>query len=107
MGEHQVSTEQAAVRQAVFDHIFCVNRHSANRSRTVRTRLAEHEEQIALHFLPSHSPELNPDRLVNADLKRSLPHTLTGPGARPNSPPIPAGSSITDRTSCAENFGQT
>ncbi|ALO12410.1 transposase [Streptomyces venezuelae] len=25
--------------------------------------------------MPSYSPELNPDELVNADLKRSLPHT--------------------------------
>lgn len=30
---------------------------------------------MELHFLPSYSPELNPDELVNADLKRSLPHT--------------------------------
>ncbi|MER7855479.1 transposase, partial [Streptomyces bacillaris] len=26
-----------------------------------------------LHFLPTYSPELNPDELVNADLKHSLP----------------------------------
>lgn len=52
-----------------------VDRHSAHRSKTVRTRLAEHEDQIALHFLPSYSLELNPDELVNANLKRSLPHT--------------------------------
>ncbi|MFD9508983.1 transposase [Streptomyces mirabilis] len=31
--------------------------------------------QVELHFLPSYSPELNPDELVNADVKRSLPHT--------------------------------
>ncbi|MFF9766300.1 transposase [Streptomyces sp. NPDC014636] len=28
---------------------------------------------MELHFLPSYSPELNTDELVNADLKRSLP----------------------------------
>ncbi|MHC3462917.1 transposase [Streptomyces flavovirens] len=28
-----------------------------------------------MHFLPAYSPELNFDELVNADLKRSLPHT--------------------------------
>lgn len=28
-----------------------------------------------MHFLPSYSPELNADQLVNADLKRSRPHT--------------------------------
>ncbi|WP_405956909.1 transposase [Streptomyces phaeochromogenes] len=33
----------------------------------------EYPDRIELHFLPSYSPELNPDELVNADLKRSLP----------------------------------
>jgi transposase len=50
-----------------------VDGHSAHRSRTVRTWLADHPDRIELHFLPSYSPELNPDELVNADLKRSLP----------------------------------
>ncbi|MFE0654703.1 IS630 family transposase [Streptomyces sp. NPDC059534] len=60
-----------------FDHKvhLIVDRHSAHRSKTVRTWLADHQAQIELHFLPSYSPELNPDELVNADLKRSLPHT--------------------------------
>ncbi len=52
-----------------------VDRHSAHRSKTVRDWLADHQDQIELHFLPSYSPELNPDELVDADLKRSLPHT--------------------------------
>ncbi|WP_455678439.1 IS630 family transposase [Streptomyces arboris] len=52
-----------------------VDRYSAHHSKTARTWLADHEDQIKLHFLPSYSPELNPDELVNADLKRSLPHT--------------------------------
>ncbi|MBM7441747.1 transposase [Streptomyces sp. HB132] len=52
-----------------------VDRHSAHRSKTVRSWLADHEDKIELHFLPAYSPELNPDELLNADLKRSLPHT--------------------------------
>lgn len=47
--------------------------HSAHRSRKVHAWLAEHPDQAELHFPPSYSPELNPDELVNADLKRSLP----------------------------------
>lgn len=47
--------------------------HSAHSSRKGRTWLADHPGRIELHFLPSYSPELNPDELVNADLKRSLP----------------------------------
>ena len=50
-----------------------LDRHSAHRSRKVRAYLANHPDRIELHFLPSYSPELNPDELVNADLKRSLP----------------------------------
>ncbi|WP_442810910.1 transposase, partial [Streptomyces sp. Wh19] len=38
-----------------------VDRHSAHRSKTVRAWLAGHKDQIELHFLPSYSPELNPD----------------------------------------------
>ncbi|WP_405763512.1 MULTISPECIES: transposase [unclassified Streptomyces] len=41
----------------------------------MRAWLADHANEIELHFLPSYSPELNPDELVNADLKHSLPHT--------------------------------
>ncbi|MCY0963128.1 IS630 family transposase [Streptomyces sp. H27-H5] len=52
-----------------------VDRHSVHRSKTVRAWLAGHKDEIELHFLPSYSPELNPDELVNADLKRSLPRT--------------------------------
>jgi transposase len=52
-----------------------VDRRSAHRSKTVRAWLADHKDEIELHFLPSYSPELNPDEMVNADLKRSLaPH---------------------------------
>ncbi|GAA4764193.1 hypothetical protein GCM10023329_07480 [Streptomyces sanyensis] len=52
-----------------------VDRHSAHRSKAVRVWLADHKDEIELHFLPSYSPELNPDELVSADLRRSLPHT--------------------------------
>lgn len=51
-----------------------VDRHSAHRSKAVRAWLSRHKDQVELHFLPSYSPELNLDELVNADLKRSLPH---------------------------------
>lgn len=51
-----------------------VDRHSAHRSKTARAWLADHEDKTELHLLPSHSPEMDPDELVNADLRRSLPH---------------------------------
>ncbi|WP_431683748.1 transposase [Kitasatospora sp. KL5] len=49
------------------------DRHSAHRSRRVSVWLADHTDQVELHFLPAYSPELNPDEPVNTDLKRSLP----------------------------------
>lgn len=66
--------------------------HSAHRSRKVRAWLAAHHDQVELHYLPAYSLELNPDELVNADLKRSLP-MHSRPATRPNLPPRLAGSS--------------
>jgi len=61
-----------------------VDGHSAHRSRRVRDWVAAHADQIELHFLPPYSPELNPDELVNADLKRSLPmHSRARDQAQP------------------------
>lgn len=51
------------------------DRHSAHRSKTVRAWLADHQDRIELHFLPSYSPEPNPDELADAELKRGLPRT--------------------------------
>ncbi|MFI5755732.1 transposase [Streptomyces sp. NPDC051569] len=50
-----------------------VDGHSAHRSRKVRDWLAAHPGDVEPHFLPPYSPELNPDELINADLKHSLP----------------------------------
>ena len=49
-----------------------VDQHSVHRSKAVRAWAHDHAERIELHFLPPHSPHLNPDELVNADLKRYL-----------------------------------
>jgi transposase len=35
----------------------------------VRDWLEKHKEQIEVFFLPSYSPELNPDEYLNCDLK--------------------------------------
>ncbi|WP_441349030.1 transposase [Streptomyces sp. G2] len=69
-----------------------VDRHSAHRSKAVRTSLADHEDQIELYFLPSHSPEPN-STTSSTPISNTACPTPTGPGARPNSPPKPAGSS--------------
>ncbi|MBB0232428.1 IS630 family transposase [Streptomyces calidiresistens] len=49
-----------------------VDRHPVHRSKKVNAWVAEHTDSIELHFLPAYAPHLNPDELVNADLKRQL-----------------------------------
>jgi transposase len=41
-------------------------------SRPVKAWLAEHVDQIEVFYLPSYSPELNPDEMANADLKQAV-----------------------------------
>ena len=41
-------------------------------SYVVRDWVKEHEEEIELFFLPSYSPELNPDEYLNCDLKAGV-----------------------------------
>jgi transposase len=41
-------------------------------SKVVKQWLASHAEQIEICYLPSDSPELNPDELLNADLKQRV-----------------------------------
>jgi hypothetical protein len=38
----------------------------------VKLWLAEHGEQIEVFYLPSYSPELNPDERLNAGLKHDI-----------------------------------
>jgi len=41
-------------------------------SKAVKAWLEEHEEEIAVFYLPSYSPELNPDEYLNGDLKQCI-----------------------------------
>jgi transposase len=41
-------------------------------SKLVKVWLKEHEEEIAVFYLPSYSPELNPDEYLNGDLKHCI-----------------------------------
>jgi transposase len=48
---------------------FIVDRHPVHRSRNVRAGLEHNAKHIRLFFLPGYSPELNPDEMVNQDVK--------------------------------------
>lgn len=44
----------------------------AHHSKVVKKWLGENADKIAVFYLPSYSPELNPDELLNADLKQHV-----------------------------------
>ncbi|WP_329461015.1 IS630 family transposase [Streptomyces sp. NBC_01431] len=48
------------------------DRHPVHRSKAVRTWLDANAERIELHLMPGYSPELNPDEILNADIKRNV-----------------------------------
>ena len=52
-------------------HLICDN-HSTHHAKAVKKWVAEHPERIELHFLPAHSPQLNPDEQLNQDVKRHM-----------------------------------
>ncbi|MEV5541697.1 transposase [Saccharopolyspora shandongensis] len=58
-----------------------VDGHPVHRRKTVQRWITKHAEAIEMHFLPGYSPELNPDEILNADLKRTV-STSTAPNTR-------------------------
>ncbi|WP_309117942.1 transposase, partial [Saccharothrix sp.] len=48
------------------------DRHPVHRSKAVRAWLQDNTERVELHLMPGYSPELNPDEVLNADLKRNV-----------------------------------
>jgi transposase len=49
-----------------------VDQHSVHKSVQIKKWLSDLKEKIEIFFLPTYSPELNPDELVNQDVKRNL-----------------------------------
>jgi transposase len=57
-----------------------VDGHPVHKAIAVKKWLSEHSQQIEVYFLPGYSPELNPDELLNQELKSNVfrekrPHT--------------------------------
>jgi transposase len=57
------------VRQSKRKVFLIVDRHPVHRSKKVARWLEERPDEIQLFFLPGYSPELNPDELLNQDVK--------------------------------------
>ena len=67
------------VRQAKGKIYLIVDGHPVHKARAVKRWLAAHEDAIQMFTLPPYSPELNPDELLNQDVKsnslgRQRPH---------------------------------
>jgi transposase len=50
-----------------------LDRQRVHRARLTRDWLAEHRSEIEVHYLPSYSPDLDPNEGVNADLRQAVP----------------------------------
>lgn len=57
------------IRQVGRKVFLIVDRHPVHRSRKVQKWLMIHKENIEMFFLPAFSPELNPDEMLNQDVK--------------------------------------
>jgi transposase len=57
------------IRQYEGRMFLIVDRHPVHRSAQIRDWLEVHKGRIRLFFLPGYSPELNPDELLNQDVK--------------------------------------
>lgn len=57
------------VQQAERKVFLIVDRHPVHRSRVVRAWLEHNADRIEMFFLPPYSPELNPDEMLNHDVK--------------------------------------
>lgn len=66
------------IREAGRKVFLVLDNRRGHHRRKGRDWLAQHTEQIELFFLPSYSPELNPDESLNADLKARLNATEPG-----------------------------
>jgi transposase len=78
-----ISFLRRLLRQAKGRKIYLiVDGHPSHRAKKVKQFIARNAELIALYFLPPYSPELNPDEMLNQDVKagalsRRRPTSLT------------------------------
>ncbi|CAH1197149.1 hypothetical protein NTGBS_230001 [Candidatus Nitrotoga sp. BS] len=49
-----------------------INKAYEQRPSEVKAWLAKHQDEIEVFYLPSDGPELNPDEMLNADLKQAV-----------------------------------
>lgn len=60
------------IRQAKQKVFLIVDGHPVHRAKLVQAWRAEHAEEIEIIYLPSYSPQLNPDEMLNQDVKTNV-----------------------------------
>ena len=63
---------QALIQDAGKKVFLILNNLRVHHSRLVKAWVAERHDQIELFYLPSYSPQLNPEERLNADLKQEI-----------------------------------
>ena len=63
---------QALIKDAGKKVFLILDNLRVHHSKLVKAWVAEREDQIELFYLPSYSPQLNPEERLNADLKQKM-----------------------------------
>lgn len=63
---------QALIKDAGKKIFLILDNLRVHHSKLVKAWVAEHKDQIELFYLPSYSPQLNPEERLNADLKQEM-----------------------------------
>lgn len=70
--ERLIEFFEALVKEADRKVFLILDNLGVHHCKPVKAWLAEHSEQIEVFYLPSYSPELNPDERLNAELKHVI-----------------------------------
>ena len=60
------------IKQAKRKVFLIVDGHPVHRAKLIQAWREKHQEQLEIFYLPSYSPELNPDELLNQDVKSNV-----------------------------------
>lgn len=63
---------QALIEDAEQKVFLILDNLGVHHCKPVKAWLAEHSDRIEVFYLPSYSPELNPDERLNAELKQAM-----------------------------------
>ena len=61
------------IKDATQKNFLVLDNLRVHHSKVVKEWVGDHKDKIELFFLPSYSPELNPDEYLNCDLKAGVP----------------------------------